>query len=96
VTAARSQPYYLHVTHPDASKGVVARHLSKRYPIPPAQVAAIGDMPKDVQMFARSGLSVAMGDASPGVRRAARRIATSNEEEGSADAVSRFILRGPG
>ena len=27
VTAARSQPYYLDVTHPDANKGAVARYL---------------------------------------------------------------------
>ena len=28
VSAARSQPYYLDVTHPEANKGAVARYLS--------------------------------------------------------------------
>ncbi len=92
VTAARSQPYYLDVTHPDANKGAVARYLSARYAIPPQAIATIGDMPNDVLMFAHSGLSIAMGNASPEVQRAARRITTSNAEEGFANAVERFIL----
>jgi Cof subfamily protein (haloacid dehalogenase superfamily) len=93
VSAARSQPYYLDVTHPDANKGAVARWLSARYDIPPQAMATIGDMPNDVLMFAHSGLSIAMGNASPEVQRAARRVTTSNAEEGFATAVERFILR---
>jgi Cof subfamily protein (haloacid dehalogenase superfamily) len=92
VTAARSQPYYLDVTHPDANKGAVARYLSARYDIPPEAIATIGDMPNDVLMFAHSRLSIAMGNASPEVQRAARRITTSNEQEGFANAVERFVL----
>jgi Cof subfamily protein (haloacid dehalogenase superfamily) len=93
VTAARSQPYYLDVTHPDANKGAVARYLSARYDIPAEAIATIGDMPNDVLMFAHSGLSIAMGNASPEVQRCARRVTTSNEDEGFANAVDRFILR---
>jgi Cof subfamily protein (haloacid dehalogenase superfamily) len=92
VTAARSQPYYLDVTHPDANKGAVARYLAQRYTIPPEAIATIGDMPNDVLMFAHSGLSIAMGNASPEVQRAARRVTTSDTEEGFANAVERFIL----
>ena len=33
-------------------------------------------------MSAHSGLSIAMGNASPEVQRAARRVTTSNEDEG--------------
>lgn len=92
VSASRSQPYYLDVTHPDANKGAVARWLSARYRIPAEQIATIGDMPNDVLMFAHSGLSIAMGNASIEVQRAARRVTTSNEDEGFANAVDRFIL----
>ena len=92
VAAARSQPYYLDVTHPEANKGAVARYLSAKYQIPPQAIATIGDMPNDVLMFAHSGLSIAMGNASPEVQRAARRITASNEKEGFASAVDRFIL----
>jgi len=93
VTAAASQPYYLDVTHPKANKGAVAQYLAARYKLAPDDIAAIGDQPNDVLMFAHSGLSIAMGNASPEVKRAARRVTTSNEDEGFANAVERFILR---
>jgi Cof subfamily protein (haloacid dehalogenase superfamily) len=94
VSAAQSQPYYLDVTHPDANKGAVARYLSATYSIPAQAIATIGDMPNDVLMFAHSGLSIAMGNASPEVQRAARRVTGSNSDEGFASAVERFILPG--
>jgi Cof subfamily protein (haloacid dehalogenase superfamily) len=92
VTAAASQPYYLDVTHPRANKGDVAKYLAARYKIDPEDIATIGDQPNDVLMFAHSGLSIAMGNASPEVKRAARRVTTSNEDEGFANAVERFVL----
>jgi len=92
VTAAQSQPYYLDVTHPDANKGSVVKFLSARFSIPTSQIATMGDMPNDVLMFAHSGLSIAMGNASTEVQRAARRVTTTNENEGFAHAVERFIL----
>ena len=92
VSAARSQPYYGDVTHPDANKGAVVRYLSRLYEIGLQEIATIGDQPNDVLMFAHVGLSIAMGNASPEVQRAARRVTTSNEDEGFANAVERFIL----
>ncbi|HVP10918.1 MAG TPA: Cof-type HAD-IIB family hydrolase [Phycisphaerae bacterium] len=94
VSASCSQPYYLDVTHPRANKGTVVRRLSELLAIPTEQIATIGDMPNDVLMFALSGLSIAMGNATPEVQRTARRVTTSNAEEGFANAVERFILGG--
>jgi Cof subfamily protein (haloacid dehalogenase superfamily) len=92
VTAAQSQPYYLDVTHPEANKGSVVKFLSTRFSIPTSDIATIGDMPNDVLMFAHSGLSIAMGNASTEVQRAARRVTTTNQNEGFAHAVEQFIL----
>jgi Cof subfamily protein (haloacid dehalogenase superfamily) len=92
VTAAASQPYYLDVTHPDANKGFVARYLAKRYDLEEAEIATMGDMPNDILMFAHSGLSIAMGNADPQVKKAARRVTASNEDDGFAKAVERFVL----
>ena len=92
VSASRSQPYYADVTHPHANKGGVVRYLAQTYNIPPEQIATMGDMPNDVLMFAHSGLSIAMGNASHEVQRAARRVTTSNQEEGFANAVERYLL----
>jgi Cof subfamily protein (haloacid dehalogenase superfamily) len=97
VSAATSQPYYLDVTHPDANKGVVLRWLAGHYRIPLEETATIGDMANDVLMFAHSGLSIAMGNADPQVQRAARRVTDTNDADGFAKAVERFVLpRAPG
>ena len=92
VTAAASQPYYLDVTNPQANKGSVARYLARRYKLKPEEIATIGDQPNDILMFAHSGLSIAMGNADPQVKRAARRVTRSNEDEGFAYAVEHFVL----
>jgi Cof subfamily protein (haloacid dehalogenase superfamily) len=92
VSASQSQPYYLDITHPRANKGEVVSYLSAHLGIPANQFATIGDMPNDVLMFARSSLSIAMGNASPQVQRAARRVTASNEQEGFAKAMERFVL----
>ncbi len=92
VTAAQSQPYYLDVTHPKANKGEVAKYLAAKYDLQPEEIATIGDMPNDVLMFAHSGLSIAMGQSSAQVKRAARRVTTANDAEGFANAVEKFIL----
>jgi Cof subfamily protein (haloacid dehalogenase superfamily) len=94
VAASRSQPYYLDVTHPDANKGAVVTFLADRYGIVNDEIATIGDMPNDVLMFALSGLSISMGNADREVQRAARRVTTSNDEDGFANAVEQFILQG--
>jgi Cof subfamily protein (haloacid dehalogenase superfamily) len=92
VSASRSQAYYLDITHPQANKGCVVRFLSAKYEISTDEIATIGDMPNDVLMFAHSGLSIAMGNADREVQRAARRVTTSNDEDGFANAVDRYIL----
>jgi Cof subfamily protein (haloacid dehalogenase superfamily) len=93
VSAARSQPYYLDVTHPKANKGEVITVLSEMLQVPTANIATIGDMPNDVLMFKRSGVSIAMGNASPEVQHQARFVTSSNKEEGFALAMERFVLR---
>ena len=92
MSAALSQPYYLDVTHPKANKGEVITALSALLAIPTAQIATIGDMPNDVLMFERSGVSIAMANASAEVQHAAKFVTTSNTEEGFALAMERFVL----
>jgi Cof subfamily protein (haloacid dehalogenase superfamily) len=92
VSAARSQPFYLDVTHPNANKGEVVLMAAEFSGIPPHEIATIGDMPNDITMFKQSGVSIAMGNASPEVQRAATYVTASNEEEGFARAVDDFIL----
>jgi len=92
LSVASSQPYYLDVTHPKANKGAVLLDLAARYAIKPEEIATIGDGPNDMLMFAKSGLSIAMGNAGSDVKQAASFVTTSNAEEGFANAVERYIL----
>jgi len=92
VSAARSQPYYLDVTHPEANKGYVVLRLSKILGIPADQIATIGDMPNDIAMFEKSGVSIAMGQANDEVKSAATYSTTSSEEEGFATGIERYVL----
>jgi Cof subfamily protein (haloacid dehalogenase superfamily) len=93
VSAALSQPYYLDVTHPDANKGGVVLALAKMLNLAAAEIATIGDMPNDISMFEKGGLSIAMGQSSDQVKQAADEVTTSSEEEGFAVAIERFILQ---
>ncbi len=92
VSAARSQPYYLDVTHPDANKGSVVTTLSRMLGIPANQIGTIGDMPNDVPMFEKGGLSIAMGQASDEVKKAATYVTDSCDDEGFAKAMERYVL----
>jgi Cof subfamily protein (haloacid dehalogenase superfamily) len=92
VSAARSQPFYVDITHPKANKGEVVLMASEFAGIPTEEIATIGDMANDVTMFEQSGVSIAMGNASPEVQKAATYVTASNQEEGFAMAVNDFIL----
>jgi Cof subfamily protein (haloacid dehalogenase superfamily) len=93
--AARSQPYYLDVTHPEANKGMVVREASRILHIPLEDIATIGDMPNDIPMLSVAGLGIAMGNSGPEVQRVARHVTATNEDEGFARAVDEFILGEP-
>jgi Cof subfamily protein (haloacid dehalogenase superfamily) len=92
ISAARSQPYYLDVTHPKANKGEVVLAMSKLLNIPAEQIATLGDMPNDVLMFKKSGVSIAMGNASKEVQASATYVTATNEDEGFAKAIEEFVL----
>ena len=91
-SAARSQPYYLDVTHPEANKGFVVDYLANHLGVAPDQMATIGDQPNDTLMFRKTKLSIAMGNASDEVKKKASETTDSSEDEGFAKAVERFIL----
>jgi Cof subfamily protein (haloacid dehalogenase superfamily) len=95
-TANRSQPYYLDITNKDANKGAVVDYLSGHMGIPAEEIATIGDQPNDVLMFNRSGLSIAMGNASDEVKAQAKAVTDSYNDEGFAKAMERFVLGSDG
>jgi len=91
-SVARSQAYYLDITHPLANKGAALSQLAKILAVPLAEIAVIGDGANDVAMFERSGLSIAMGNAKPSVQQAADFVTDSNGNDGFAKAMDRYML----
>jgi Cof subfamily protein (haloacid dehalogenase superfamily) len=91
-SVSRSQKYYLDFTHPDANKGEGILLLSELLNIHTSEIAVIGDMENDTYMFKRAGLSIAMGNATPEVQAQAQYVTTTNEEEGFATAMEKFIF----
>ena len=92
VSATRSQAYYLDVTCPDANKGAVVAYLSRTLGIPTEAIATIGDGQNDTLMFAPAGTSIAMGNATDDVKARAGHVTDTNDDDGFARAVHRFIL----
>jgi Cof subfamily protein (haloacid dehalogenase superfamily) len=90
-TAVRSQSYYLDVTAPGCDKGTFVKTMARRLALSTNAIATIGDMQNDLPMFATSGLSFAMGNATDDVKRAASHVTASNEEEGFAKAIETIL-----
>jgi Cof subfamily protein (haloacid dehalogenase superfamily) len=93
-TAVRSQTYYLDVTPPGHDKGTFVDAMIGQLGVSAAAVATIGDMENDLPMFARSGVSFAMGNAADGIKRHATHVTDSNERDGFAAAIETVLRLG--
>jgi Cof subfamily protein (haloacid dehalogenase superfamily) len=93
-TAVRSQNYYLDVTPPGHDKGTFVAAMSKRLGVSTDAIATIGDMENDLPMFAKSGISFAMGNAAPNIKQHATHVTDSNEHDGFAAAIETVLQLG--
>ena len=93
-TAVRSQTYYLDVTPPGHDKGTFVEGIARRLGVALENVATIGDMQNDLPMFARSGVSFAMGNASDDVKAHAKHVTETNEHDGFARAMDTVLTMG--
>ena len=81
------------VLHPEVSKGTGLAAVAREYGIAPADVMAIGDNHNDVEMLEFAGTRVVVANAEPSVRALAGvHLTASNDEDGVALAIERFIL----
>lgn len=86
----------LTVFSPNASKGGGLRWLAQRLGIPLEQTMAIGDAVNDLSMLRMAGLGVAMGNAAPEIRAEANAVTATNDDDGVAQAIERYILDADG
>lgn len=82
---------HLTLCHPDIDKGRALLLVCEHLGIAPDEVMAVGDAASDAAMWAVAGVGVAMGNALPATRELARAVAPTNDEDGVAWAIERFV-----
>lgn len=82
----------LEVLPPGASKGGMVKALIKELGVPANQVLACGDAENDVEMLELAGIGVAMGNANQHIKSIANVVVATNDNDGVAEAVERFVL----
>ena len=82
---------YIDLTAEGVNKGSALQTLTESLSLQPEEVAAIGDQPIDLTMLQYAGLPIAMANAVPELRQAARWIAPSNDEDGVAWAIEELL-----
>ena len=90
---SESVPNDIEVMPLGVDKGTGLSALAEYLNLTPAEVMAVGDGENDLAMLRYAGLSVAMGNACDTVKKTARVVTESNDEDGLAKAVER-VLRG--
>lgn len=86
-------PDMLEIVPPGGSKGAALKTLLKDLAIPAESVMAIGDGENDIEMIQLAGIGIAMGNALSQVKSAADHVTATNDEEGVAEAIERFVLK---
>lgn len=74
------------------SKGRAVQELAEQMGIGPDQVMTLGDFDNDLSMIEYAGFGTAMGNASPRVKAAAKYVTLTNDEDGVAAAIRKFVL----
>ncbi len=93
VNITTTTPDFLEFFDPQAGKGQALSALRETLGVAKAEAIAMGDGENDLPLFSEVGLPIAMWNASPTVRAAAKLIAPSHDEEGVA-AIIRQLLAG--
>ncbi len=87
-----SRPFFLEITHPQATKGRALKMLAEEWGIKRAEVMAVGDSFNDLDMIQYAGMGVAVENARPQVKSAADHITLSHQEDGVAEVLEKYVL----
>ena len=85
-------PHYVILTHPDAGKAHALEIVCNDLDVSLSEVMAMGDSESDLEMLRRAGLGIAVNNSPDEVKRAALHIAPTNDADGVAWAIERFVL----
>ena len=85
-------PMNLEINAAGVNKGKAMIELGKLLGIPREEIMAFGDGNNDLKMLKEVGMGVAMENAIPSVKEAADYVALSNDEEGVAKFIEKYVL----
>lgn len=88
----RSEPFFVEVVPNGIDKAESIKTLIGRLGISRDEVIACGDGFNDVSMISYAGLGVCMSNGCDAAKAAADYIAPSNDEDGIADVIEKFVL----
>ncbi|MDD4601247.1 5-amino-6-(5-phospho-D-ribitylamino)uracil phosphatase YcsE [bioreactor metagenome] len=87
-----SSKYNIEITRKGVSKGKAVAMLAALYDVKREEILTIGDSANDLSMIEYAGLGIAMGNATDVVKQKADYITNSNDNEGVANAIRKFVL----
>jgi len=82
------------VVAPECSKATALDRLARHWGIAPSEIMVVGDNRNDLEMLAYAGLGVVMGNAEEELKRLGYYVTGTNDEDGLAHALRRFLLGG--
>lgn len=88
----KSRDCLLEIIHKDVSKANGIDLLAKELGIKQSEVMAIGDEENDVSMIEYAGMGVVMENGNENLKKLAQFVTKSNQEDGVAHAVEKFVL----
>ena len=88
----KSTPWYYEIMPKGVSKGKSLYEIADIYSIPYENIIAFGDEMNDKSMIEMAGVGVAMGNAVEGIKEIADFITLTNEEDGIAYYLEKFVL----
>jgi Cof subfamily protein (haloacid dehalogenase superfamily) len=91
-TVVKSAPYFLEFLNKKVNKGVGVKLLAEELGIDMKDVICVGDHENDLEMVQYAGLGVAMENAIDKLKDAANFVTTSNDDDGVAHVINKFIL----
>lgn len=89
---SKSTSLYCEVVNNQASKGHAVLFLAEKWGIKQSEIMVIGDQDNDMDMLQVAGLPVAMGNAEEGLKKIAKYVTDTVDNDGVALAIEKFVL----
>lgn len=84
--------FYTEISNNNVNKWTAIEKLIEILNISKEEVMAIGDNVNDKEMIENAGIGIVMGNASPYMKELAGEVVASNNEDGVAEAIEKYIM----